>query len=207
MIRKNQRPLNFTDSQVQQLRQNTCGLRKLNRAALVALRRVGCESLTDKERRAAGDSFATIAAQMTFAFRVRRELLTAAAEQVPERINVILQEMCDPCPLNELSKKSDDLVADALEDPAHQAEIESLITLAMRVEARVSVRFESGRAPRAFLHGINRLTLAVLRQQRELGENAIKRQPEIRILERCENCAYRDQPMQTEDDQGELTIS
>jgi hypothetical protein len=194
MIRKNQRPLYFTDSQLQQLRRNTDSLRKLNRVALGALRRVG-SVVTDLEYRDAGDSFSMVASRMGTLLRVRRELLAAGREQLPQRIEVIFGGKCDACWENGPFRKLDDPAADpreALEpDPAHLSETEALLDLAMRTEERVSVRRESRRAPlRAFFLGISRLTWAVLRQQRELREAAFKHVPEIKVAysANCSDC-------------------
>ncbi len=124
MIRENQRPLNFTDSQVQQLAQNNHRLRKLNRAAVVALRGIGHKVLTDTEYRDAGNSFATTADQIMFALRVRRELLTTGREQQPDVIQIIYKDACDdgPGPRSELPTKPDDLVADSREAAADAQE-------------------------------------------------------------------------------------
>lgn len=205
MIRKNQRGFYFTDWQVQQLRQNNHSLRKLNRAALLALRRIRSTALTDRECRAAGDSFSMMATQMVSALRVRRELLMAGLEQSPQRIVVRVGVVCDPCAEKRLYTKIDDHEANPREeleqDPGHQSEIESLLASALRTEELVSVRCESGRAlPKAFLQGISRLTLAVLRQQQEFRETARKHIPKIEVVNTFDNCGYCHKPMKTEDE-------
>jgi hypothetical protein len=208
MLSKNQRPVYFTDGQLQQLRRNTDSLRKLNRVALGALRRIGYTVVTDSEYRDAGDSFSMVASRMGTLLRVRRELLAAGREQLPQRIEVIFGGKCDACWENGPFRKLDDPAADpreALEpDPAHLSETEALLDLAMRTEGRVSVRRESRRAPlRAFFLGISRLTWAVLRQQRELREAAFKHVPETKVA-RSDNCADCHKPMETEDEEDNL---
>jgi hypothetical protein len=205
MIRKNQRPLYFTDSQVQQLRRNNYSLRKLNRVALGVLRRIRSTALTNTEYRDAGDSFVRMANQMMSALRVRRELIAAGREQLLQRIEVRFGGMCDACSEKKLRTKPDDHEADSREaleqDPAHQSEIESLLELALRTAERVSVRCESGQVPpKAFFLGINRLTSAVLRQQRDLRETALKHQPEIEVVHCPGHCMNCHQPMRTEDE-------
>jgi hypothetical protein len=210
MIRKNQRPLNFTDSQVQQLGRNKHSLRKLNRVALGALRRIRSTALTNRQYRDAGDSFSRMADQMMSALRVRRELIAAGRERLPDRIELIFGGMCDACWENKLRTKRDDHEPNSREalkqDPAHLAELEFLLELALRVQARVSVRCEPGHAPpRAFFSGIRRLILAVLRQQRELRETAPKHEPEIKVLEcpsHCINCHQ----LGTLDEEGNRTM-
>jgi hypothetical protein len=217
MIGKNQRPLNFTDSQVQQLKWTNDTLRKLNRAGLVALGRIGHKALTDTEYGNAGYSFAMMGDRMMSALRVRRELLTAGREQPPLRIEVVFSGKCDACWENGPGTRTDDQEADwreALEqDPAHQLEIESLLELALRTEERASVRCESGHAlPKEFFSGINRLKSAVLRQLRDLRETALKHEPKIVVI-RSNNCSDCNQllepchqPLETEDEEDEPTM-
>jgi hypothetical protein len=211
MIRKNQRPLYFTDSQEQQLRRNNYSLRKLNRAALGALRRIRSTALTNAEYRDAGDSFVRMANQMMSALRVRRELIAAGRERLPESFELLFGGICDACSKNKLRTKPDDHEADsrkALEqDPAHQAEIESLLELVLRIEARVSVRCESGHAPpRAFFSGIGRLISAVLRQQKDLRETALKHQPPEIKVSHASHCLNCHQPFETVDEEGNVTM-
>lgn len=204
MIGKNQRPLNFTDSQVQQLKWTNDTLRKLNRAGLVALGRIGHKALTDTEYGNAGYSFAMMGDRMMSALRVRRELIAAGRERLPDRIELRFGGLCGACRENKLPAKRDDHEEDsrkALElNPEHLQKLEFLLELALRTEARVSVRCESGQdAPKAFFSGIGRLIFAVLRQQRELRETAPKHQPEIAVLMRSSHCRNCHQPLETVD--------
>ena len=199
MIRKSQRPFTFTDSQVQQLNRTNNTLRQLNRTARDVLRRIGHLYLTPAQYGEAAKSLETVAIRMTSALRFRRELIAAGREQLPQRIGVIFGGKCDACWENGLGTKTDDHEADwreALEqDPAHQSEIESLLELALRTEERASVRCESGHAlPRAFFSGISRLTSAVLRQQKDLREMALKHEPEFEVIY-SDNCSDCHQPL------------
>jgi hypothetical protein len=186
-------------------------LRKLNRVALGALRRIRSTALTNTEYRDAGDSLVRMANQMMSALRVRRELIAAGREQLLQRIEVTFGGTCDACWENELRTKTDDHEADSREalkqDPAHQSETESLLELALRTEERVSVRCESGHAPpKALFSGIGRLILAVLQQQQDLRKTALKHQPEIEVLERPSHCRNCNQPMMTVDEEGNLAM-
>jgi hypothetical protein len=204
MIRKNQRPLYWTDSQLHELRRNNSSLRHLNRAALLELRLIGNTAPTDREYRDAGDTFSGVADQMMSALRVRRELIAAGRERLPDRIELRFGGLCGACRENKLPAKRDDHEEDsrkALElNPEHLQKLEFLLELALRTEARVSVRCESGQdAPKAFFSGIGRLIFAVLRQQRELRETAPKHQPEIAVLMRSSHCRNCHQPLETVD--------
>jgi hypothetical protein len=212
MIRKSQRSVFFTDRQLQGLRRNTDSLHELNRFALGALRRIGYTALTDSEYRDAGDSFSMMARQMVTLLRVRRELLIACREQPCQSIEVIFGGTCDACQKNGLLTKPDDHEADSREalesDPVHLSEIESLLDLALRIQERLSVRCESRRPPlNAFFMGIDRLTSAVLRQQRGLRETSVKHVPEIKVAERPDNCAHCNKPLETEDGEDNLAMS
>jgi hypothetical protein len=112
--------------------------------------------------------------------------------------------MHDSCLENKLRTRPDDDESASREvleqDPGHQSETESLLELALRTEQRVSVRYESGPAPpSAFFRGISRLTSAVLRQQRDLRETAIKHGPEIEVID-SDSCVYCHKPMEAEDE-------
>jgi hypothetical protein len=119
--------------------------------------------------------------------------------------------MCQPCSENKLRAKPDVHEADSRgvleQDPAHQSETESLLELALRTEERVSVHCESGRTPPSvFFRGISRLTSAVLRQQQDLRETALKHSPKIEVVDSYDNCVYCHQPLKTEDEKDKLTM-
>ncbi len=80
--------------------------------------------------------------------------------------------------------------------------VKLLLELVLRTEARVWAHCESGYAPhKAFPSGIGRLILAVLRQQKELGETGLRRQTEIKVLDRATYCQNCHQPLETEDEE------
>jgi hypothetical protein len=209
MIRKDQRGFNFTDWQVRQLARNHRSLRQLNRAALLALRRIRSTALTNGEYRAAGDSFSMIATRMVSALRLRQELLIAGRAQPLQLIRVTVGVVCDQCGEKGLYTNPDDheeanSPEELEQNPAHQSEIESLLELVFRTEERVSVRCESKRSPlRAFFHGISRLTLAVLRQQQEFRETTRKHTPKIECVNSFDNCSVCHKPMKTGDDEDD----
>ena len=73
------------------------------------------------------------------------------------------------------------------QDPMHHAEIDCLLELAWRTEERVSMRFRPrGAHANPFLAGINRLTMALLRQQRHLRDTVLKQKPVIEVVEEPE---------------------
>src|SRR5205814_3780614 len=94
MPRKNQGPVKFTDSQVQQLKRTNKNLRKLNRAARDELRRIGRMDLTDRQYREAGESFGTIATRMIGALRFYHAIEKAEPQQQPLRIVVRFVTPC-----------------------------------------------------------------------------------------------------------------
>lgn len=205
MIRKDQRGFNFTDWQVRQLARNHRSLRQLNRAAILALRRIRPTALTDRECRDAGDSFAMLATRMMSELRLRQELLIAGRAQPLQLIRVTVGVVCDECGEERLYTNPDDHEANSREEleqnPAHQSEIESLIELVFRTEERVLVHCESKRAPlRAFFHGISRLTLAVLRQQQEFRETSRKHIPQIEVVNSFDYCGFCHKPMNPDEE-------
>jgi hypothetical protein len=175
MLRKKQRPFSLTSWQVQQLKRISHRLRKLNRAARRELRRIGYTGLTRTQYREAGDLFGTIATRMISALRFRHEILKAEQPQQTHRLNV---HFVTPCVHHVHRSESrqrtghDDGEAqrEALKvDPAHQAEIISLLELTNSLEDFVSRRSMLRGVPlNEFFRGINRFRFAVLQQQQHL---------------------------------------
>jgi hypothetical protein len=188
MIRKNQRPFDFTDRQILQLKRSNRSLRKLNRDALGELQRVGGRALTRTQCREAGESLGILAIRMITMVRILQETLVAGRENEVQLIQVIFSLYCENCSKNGPLERPDDDEAASREalkqDPAWQTEIDSLLNLAQRIEQRVSARCKSrGRSPSTFSRGISRLTSALLRQQRHLRNTTLKHGPEIEVLE------------------------
>jgi hypothetical protein len=143
MIRKNQRPVYFTDSQEQQLRRNNYSLRKLNRVAFGALRRIRSTALSNTEYRDAGGSFVGMANQMKSALRVRRELIAAGRERLPDHIEFVFGGRCDACSENKLRTKPDDHEAgsrQALEHAGRKDLRESALAIQNKAKNPFSIR-------------------------------------------------------------------
>jgi hypothetical protein len=202
MIRKDQRPFCFTDWQVQQLKQTSHSVRKLNRDALAELRDIGRTSLTHAQYQAWAERVATIAIRMASAIRVRHDILASGREQTPQRILFTFSLYCENCAQNgHLENRDGDEDAshegrnqDPAYEPAYEKEVEDLLELVLRTEERVSARCNSRRAPpRALFLATNRLALAILRQQQLLRSTALKRAPEFEIIDTdiCPHCNSR----------------
>ena len=81
MIHKSERPFNFTDRQIAQLKKIHAGLRTLNRTARFELRRIGCNTSTDGQYRKIGKSLETLS------IRIKNFLGTARRSFQPARIS------------------------------------------------------------------------------------------------------------------------
>ena len=172
MLRKNQRSLRLTSWQVQQLKPVSHTLRKLNREARHTLRRIKYTDLTRTRYREAGELFGTIATRMIGALRLRHEILRA--EQEPLRFQVEVQ-FVEPCVHVSESRPltghgDDEAKREALKlEPAHQAEIMSLLELTNSIEDLVSRRsMLRGVPPNEFFRGIHRFRLALVQQRQHL---------------------------------------
>src|SRR6266852_1685723 len=172
MLRKNQRSLSFTSWQMQQLKPVSHTLRKLNREARHELRRIRYTDLTSTRYREAGELFGTIATRMIGALRFHHEILKA--DQEPPRFQLQVH-FVEPCVHrykgSQLTGPGDDEVErEALKlEPAHQAEIMSLLELTNSIEGPVSRRSTLRGAPlNAFFRGLNRFRLALLQQRQHL---------------------------------------
>ena len=172
MLRKNQRSLRLTSWQVQQLKPVSHTLRKLNREARHTLRRIKYTDLTRTRYREAGEVFGTIATRMIGALRLRHEILRA--EQEPLRFQVEVQ-FVEPCVHVSESRPltghgDDEAKREALKlEPAHQAEIMSLLELTNSIEDLVSRRsMLRGVPPNEFFRGIHRFRLALVQQRQQL---------------------------------------
>ncbi len=107
MIRKDQRPFNFTDWHVQQLTRSTRSLRRINRAALCELRRIEGTDLTHTQYREAGESVGIMAIRMTLLLRLRQEILVAGREQQQQLIQLIFSSYCENCTESRSLRKPD----------------------------------------------------------------------------------------------------
>jgi hypothetical protein len=197
MLRKDQRPFCFTDSQVQELNRINYKLRKLNRSAHDQLRWLGRPSLTTGQYREASESLGNIATQMTSALRFRRQILRTGREQQPSVFVVRYVPSCDHLPSNPTLTELDDsgTPRKAMKpDPAHQTELKSLLEFTSRIEDLVFTRSTvRGATLNAFFRGISRLRLAVLIQQEALealaDEQPFKVEFEDEGPNGCPDCA------------------
>jgi hypothetical protein len=213
MLRTNQRPFYFTDTQVQQLKRTNDTVRKLNRIARGELRRIGQLGVTPRQHREAGESLGTIATRMTSVLQFRQGILTAGRQQQPLRIVVRVGMLCHHCSeRGQLPVRDDDeTTREALkQDPAHQSEITSLLELTSRIEELVSTRSTLRGAPlNAFFRQVSRFRRAVLKQQRDFQATALRQTTEIEIevqdedqigLDICDECH---KPMEIEGTTGD----
>lgn len=197
MLRKDQRPFCFTDSQVQQLNRISHKLRKLNRSAKDQLRWLGRPSQTTGQCREASESLGNIATQMTSALRFRQQILRIGRQQQPDLLVVRYILSCDHLPSNPTPTELDDsgTPRKAMKpDPAHQTELQSLLELTSRIEDLVSTRSTlRGATLNAFFRRISRLRLAVLIQQEALealaDEQPFKVEFEDEGPDDCPECA------------------
>ena len=201
MIRKDQKPFSFTDWHVQQPRRSTHSLRKINRAALCELRRIGRTSLTHTQLREASKSIGIMASRMILLLRLREGILVAGREQQPQLIQIIFSSCCENCTERQSLRKPDceeTVGREALKnDPAYQKELESLLGLALRTEEKVSAQCELGRTlPSVFILKVCCLISAVIRQQQQLRDMAIRQEPKIEVCDY--DCASCDSPMENE---------
>jgi hypothetical protein len=199
MLRKNQRPLSLSSRQVQQLKQINRVLRKLNSDARRELRRIAYKDLTPARYREAGQLFGTIASRMICPLRFHHEVLKAKPEPQTHRLMV---RFITPC-VHSLKrsegrplKRHDDNETERQgmkQDPAHQAEIESLLELTNSIEDRASRRAMLRGVPlNAFFRGINRFRSAVLQQQLYLLAIAPRPIPlvELQVADGPDICTY-----------------
>jgi hypothetical protein len=185
MQRKNRGPFKFTDSQVQQLKRTNQNLRKLNCSARRELRRIGRTDLTRTQYREAGDLLGTIAKRMIGELRFHHAIVEAEPEQQPLRIVVRFVTPCvDGSESRQITRHDDDETKrEALkQDPAHRAEIESLLELTNSIEDLVSRRsMLRGMPLNEFFLRINRFRLAVFEQQQHLLATVPQLMPQVEI--------------------------
>jgi hypothetical protein len=194
MIRKSERPFNFTDSQIEQLKRIYRGLRKLYRQATCDLQRISRTVLNQTQYREAGKSLGTLAIRMISLLRVRQEILLAGQKQEPQLIQLVIDASCAECSENDTVRINDDEETGEAasrevlnQDPECQKEIEALLELVFRIDESVSCT--SRRAPpRAFFLGLKSLTGGLLRQQKHFRETAITQGPRIKVMEMFDTC-------------------
>jgi hypothetical protein len=190
MIRNNQRPPNFTDWQILQLKRTYSSLRTLNSQVFRELQRIRRMALTRSQYRDAGQFFQMMAIRMISAMRVREAIVVAAREQVVNRCEVIIGPYCE---CSAIAPDDNESVSnEALKiDPAHHEEVDSLLELMLRANDREPGHCGSRRVPpECFFVGLDRIISAVLRQQRQLQRMSFKQGPTIEVIniDRCPRC-------------------
>jgi hypothetical protein len=200
MLRKNHKPHRFTSWQVQQLKRLTHSLRELNRDARRELRRIRYKGLTRKQYREVGELLGTMATRLISALRFNDEILKAEPEP---QIHRLMVRFVTPCvhsahrsESRQLTRHDDDEAErEALkQDPAHQAEIKSLLELTNSIEYLVSRRALLRGVPlNAFFRGISRFRSAVIQQQQYLLATAPQLVPLVEVQfadgpEICTDC-------------------
>lgn len=195
ILRKNQRPLSLTSREVQQLKRISHSLRKLNRAAHRELRRITYTDLTRTQYREAGEFCGTIAIIIIGALRFHHEYLKAEREQQTLRMVV---HFVTPCIYHhhpesrQLTEHDNERKCGALKrDPAHLAEIESLLKLTNSIEELVLRRSTLRGVPlNTFFRRINHFRLAMLQQQQHLLDTTPQLIPlvELQFADRPDVC-------------------
>ena len=90
MIRKSERPFNFSDEQIAHLKHIHPRLRTLNRYAICELRRIGWAILTDAQYRDSGKFLGTLSIRMNTLVRARDGILSAGQNQQPQLIEIVI---------------------------------------------------------------------------------------------------------------------
>jgi hypothetical protein len=177
---------------MQQLKPVSHTLRKLNREARHKLRRIKYTDLTRTRYREAGELFGTIATRMIGALRLRQEILRAEQEPLRFQVEVHFVEPCvhvsESRPLTGYG--DDEAECDALKlEPAHQAEILSLLELTNSIEELVSRRFMLRGVPlNEFFRGIHRFRLAVVQQRQHLLATSPRPKFDFQVAEVFDIC-------------------
>ena len=194
MIRKNQRPFNFTDRQIARLQQIYCRLRTVNREANCQLRRIGCEILSDVQYRRAGKDLRALAIRMDSLVGYRQEILAAGRRQQPSLIELVITTSCQKCSENgRVPTYNDDenrerAAREALKQgPECQKQLDDLLALALRIDESQSCKFRCD-PPVTFFAALKRLTGAGQRQYRCLQDTVPKSAARIEVLHQFEKC-------------------
>jgi hypothetical protein len=144
VLAKSNEPCVFTELQARQFKRTTRSLRKLNRDSLCELQGLRHPGLTSAKYRAAGNSFEILALQVMFLLRFREAILHSARETKIDLIVVtITKRICNDCRLNERNNANKDDTLDhsrevLKQDPAHQADLDTLLALAQETGERLA---------------------------------------------------------------------
>jgi hypothetical protein len=183
-------PLNFTDWQILQLKRTNSSLRSLNRQVFHELQRIRRNGLSRAQYRDAGQFFQTMAIRMISAMRVHEAIVAAGRKQGVELCKVIIGRNCEcsaEAPADNKSVSNGALKV----DPVYHEEVDSLLELVLRTDECEPEHCRSRRLPpECFFVGLDRITSAVLRQQRHLQTRSFKQAPAIEVIEidHCISC-------------------
>jgi hypothetical protein len=175
MAAKSQKPYTFTELQAWRFEHTTHGLRKLNRDSLREFQRLQHPGITNARYREAGNSFELLAPRMMFLLRFREAILHSARETKIELIVVTIANICNDCRRNERNNTNKDVPLDyshevLKQDPAHQGDVDTLLTLGQETGERLSSRSMSPTTRKVVMTGLKRLLFALLKQRRHLQE-------------------------------------
>lgn len=146
-------------------------LRLLNHEARRQLRRIKRIDLTPTQYREAGDSFGALATRMIGALRFHHEILQMEAEPQTFRFKVVFVGPCGHrSEKTQLPGHGDEAECEVLNlEPAHRAEIVSLLELTSSIEDSITRRSTlRGATLNALFGGLNRFRLAVVKQGKQL---------------------------------------
>lgn len=136
MIRKRERPFNFTDRQIAQLKKIYAGLRTLNRKARFELRRIGWSTLNDAQYRDTGKSLEALSMRINNFLRTLEGILSAGQNQQPQLFEIVIGSRCDRCAGLRARDGDDNGEAASREalqqDPACQEELEIWLDLLLK---------------------------------------------------------------------------
>jgi hypothetical protein len=195
----------LSEEQSQQLRDTHQRLRRLNRAVLAHLRQVRLHS-SDKQYHAAGRLLGIEASQMKSLLGFREQIIQSGGDQKPKAMILTDGWRCRTCsedrpaqPESQPAKSPGVLKS----DPAWQSEIDCVLKVASRTEARAFERCLSrGNVPSGFFSALDRLKKALLQQKFHLLQTTPEQTTEVdwRLL-LTSNCAGCGQPQAK--DEGE----
>jgi len=173
MLATSNKPYVFTELQARQFKRTTHSLRKLNRDSLCELQRLQHPGLTDTKYRAAGNSFEILAPQIMFLLRFREAILHSARETRVDLIVITVAVICNDCRLERRHDATNDAPFDhsrevLKQDPAHQADVDTLLVLAQETGERLSSRSMSPITRKVLMTGLKRVMDAFLKQRRHL---------------------------------------
>ena len=168
MKHANELPLNLTDWQILQLKRTNSSLRSLNRQVFHELQRICRNDLSRAQYRDAGQFFQTMAIRMISAMRVREKIVAAGHKQGLELYKIIIGPSCECSAKATADHKS--VSNRALKVIRYTTKKSTLCWNWSCAPADLQPEHCRSRRlpPECFFVGLDRITSAVLRQQRHL---------------------------------------